>query len=322
MKILNERIEKTIVGLATAPFTQNLAIIRISGKNTYNIIEKIFKKNGKEELLNFFDKKNKVIYGSIISDSKVIDKVIITCFFSPNSFNGEDIVEITCHGNILIVNKIINLIIKKGGVVAEKGEFTKRAVINGKINISQANSINEIIKSSNQKEIDLALHNLNFKKKDSEIDKIEKELVIIIGNIEVNIDYPEYKNFSGIENGELENKLKNFEKVLKDLKNEGIKINESKKGIKVVILGKPNVGKSTFMNNFIKEEKSIVSPIAGTTRDIIENDILIDGIPFTFLDTAGIHDSNDEIEKIGINKALFSIKDSDIIIFILDKSSF
>jgi len=306
----------TIVSLVTAPISQNIAIIRISGPKTYKIINKIFNK----KINNDNNVKNQIIFGKILDNKrKIVDEVLLFCFYKPHSFTGEDLIEVSCHGNLFIVNKIIKLIIENGAELAERGEFTKKAFFNKKINIIQSNAINDLIHSPSDLGTKIALHNLNKNSK-NELEIIEEKMLEIIANIKVNIDYPEY---DGVEYLTKENAYKEIliiKKKLEKLKKSGKIANIYQEGLKIAIIGKPNVGKSTLFNTLLKREKSIVTEIEGTTRDIIEVNHNFNGIPLILLDTAGIHEANNKIEKIGIKKSLEALDNSEVIFFLVDNS--
>jgi tRNA modification GTPase len=308
-------LSRTIVSLVTLPVTQNIAIIRVSGPKTYEIIQKVFSRKIKKEA----PEPTRVIYGKIMDGKEVVDEVIVICFYKPKSFTGEDLVEINCHGNIIIVNRIIQLLLEKGIDMAEKGEFTKQAFFNGKINLVQASAINDLIKSPSYIGNKIALHNLNPKSK-SDFKWISDRLIGIIANIKVSIDYPEYDGVEYTTGKKVREEIVEIIKKLAKIKEKSEKVAVYREGLKIAVIGKPNVGKSTLLNNLLGEEKSIVSSISGTTRDVVEFKYNILGIPLILLDTAGIRETKNSLEKKGIEKTLISIKEADMIFFVVDNS--
>lgn len=310
--------KKTITSLVTAPIIQNIALIRISGSQTYQIIKQIFDRSIPTPPLP----KSQLIFGKVINSQKeIIDEVLLLCFYQPHSFTGEDVVEISCHGNLFIVNQILQLILEKGAELAEPGEFTKQAFFNGKLNLIQANAINDLIRAPSLVGAKLALHNLS-KESQKELDYIENELLEIIATIKVNIDYPEYDGVEYLTGKRVLTRLNNLGKKLKTIQKTGQKAQVYQEGLKVAIVGKPNVGKSTLLNAILQEEKAIVSPIAGTTRDIVEARYNLNGVPLTLLDTAGIHETQDLVEKIGVARSYQVLEKAEIIFFLVDNSRF
>ncbi|MDR0752910.1 MAG: tRNA uridine-5-carboxymethylaminomethyl(34) synthesis GTPase MnmE [Mycoplasmataceae bacterium] len=312
-----ENFNETIVALATGMINCAIHIIRVSGEKTYEILNKVCKKQIKKkgytfELNDIVEKNN----------SKVtkIDNVILVKYIAPHSFTGEDLIEINCHGGIFLANKIINLLIKNGCKLAKPGQFSKQAFLNKKINLNQANAINNLIKANNDFSLSLANNGLSLQTV-KKLENIEEDFFKILGQVEINIDYPEYDDIPNLSNIQII-------KLLKEIKDKLIQIDnissiglKYSNGINVCILGKPNVGKSSLLNALTSEEKAIVSNICGTTRDIIETKINIDGITLNIFDTAGIRRKNiNKIEKIGIEKTLDLIKKVDVILLVFDGS--
>ena len=306
----------TIAAISTAPAAGGIGIVRISGKNCFKILKKIFVPKNKQDIEKI--KGNTIKYGHIVSDGKVIDEVLVSFFKAPKSYTTEDMCEINSHGGTLIVKKILEICLKNGAVLAEPGEFTKRAFLNGRIDLAQAESVIDIINAKSNKEMESSIKQLEgFLSK--EISEIKKKIIDLMVDIEVSIDYPEYDT--------PEVTYSKAINVLENIKEELIKLSNSfesgkiiKDGISMAIIGRPNAGKSSLLNKLLKEERAIVTDIEGTTRDTIEEQIIIEGIPFKIIDTAGIRKSTDKIEQIGIEKSKKAAKTSDVILAIFDVS--
>lgn len=303
----------TIVALASAPLVSAIAIIRVSGARALEIVSKCFSKD-----LTTITKRT-IEYGYIKDENKKVDEVLLNVYPGTRSYTGEDLVEIQCHGSMIIVRQIISLLIKHGARQAERGEFTSRAFYNGKIDLVQAESVNDIIHAQSEEAKDLALLSLEGKTSEK-LNPIKTLIADLLALIEVNIDYPEYEDIEIATNQKVIEDVKNMQEIIDGLIKEGKQGKKIKDGIKVAIVGKPNVGKSSLLNALIKEEKAIVTDIAGTTRDIVEGEVLLQGIPIYFLDTAGIHESNDKVESIGILKANTVIDEADLILLVIDSS--
>ena len=301
-----------IVALATPMMESALSIIRVSGDNCLDLLKNIF--SNKCEYEGY-----RVYYGNIVDGDEVIDQVLISTYRAPKSFTGEDSFEINCHGGMFIVKRIIALCLKQGARLADRGEFSKRAFLNNKMDLVQAESINDMIRASSELESKLAINSLmgNTSKL---VENIEKDFLDLLSNIEVNIDYPEY------DEAEVVTKEYAIEKINKLKENIGVLIKDSKvgktikDGINIAILGKPNVGKSSILNALLEEEKAIVTDIEGTTRDVVEGQILLEGLKINLLDTAGVRNTDNKVEKIGIEKSLELANKADIVIVVLDSS--
>ena len=305
--------DDTICAIATGSIMSAIAVIRISGKNAINITNTIFSKDLRKS------KSHTISFGNIINNKEIIDEVLISVFKNKKSFTGEESVEISCHGSIYIQNKIMQLLIDNGCRTATGGEFTMRAFKNGKMDLSQAESVADLIASNNEIAHKTAIKQLRGGFSNN-LDFLRNKLIEFASLIELELDFSE-------EDVEFANR-KDFEELLHLIKNELAKLIDSfklgnaiKNGIPVAILGAPNVGKSTLLNCLLNEEKAIVSDLAGTTRDAIEDELNIKGINFRFIDTAGIRDTKDIIENLGIRKTMEKAENSHIVLFVIDPNS-
>jgi tRNA modification GTPase len=309
--------EDTITALATKAGESAVNIIKISGKNSIEIAQKIFKSKSQKKLKEL--KTYSMIYGNIYDDKdEIIDEVLISIMKAPHSYTREDVVEINCHGGIAAVNKILDLVIKYGARLAEPGEFTKRAFINGRIDLTQVEAIADIIYAKTETSLKIAANNLKGILS-QEIKNIRKNLLELIVDIEASIDFTE-EDIEIISYDEMLKRVKFISNKLRELIKNEEKGEIIKNGIKVSIIGKPNVGKSSLLNLIIKKDKAIVTPIPGTTRDAVEEILYLNGIPVIMTDTAGIRESKNIIEKIGVNKSMSEIERSDILIVVIDNS--
>ena len=300
-----------IVSLITPPLKGAIALIRLSGDNTLEIANAIFSKKIEESY--------KVYHGYIIDkeNDEKIDEVLLSYFQGPKSFTGEDVIEISCHGSMIIANQIIELCIKKGARIAERGEFSSRAFYNGKIDLIQAEAINSLINAETLQAKKLQMFSLEGKTSKL-IYPIKENLADILSLIEVNIDYPEYEDVEQITDEKIINDVDLIINQINRLIQDGEKSKLINEGIKVALIGRPNVGKSSLLNALLKQDKAIVTNIPGTTRDIVEGKVNLNGIILNLLDTAGIRDSFDEIEKIGIEKSKSLLIEADLIILVLE----
>ena len=314
-----EKME-TIAAISTAIGNGGIGIIRMSGKESFKILEKIFK-NSKGEKLDLNKIKGYTIqYGTIV-DSKTnekIDEVLVSFFKNPKSYTREDMCEINSHGGMIIEKQILEQCLKNGAILAEPGEFTKRAFLNGRIDLSQAESIMDLINSKTEKESKASINQLQGDLS-NKIKEIRHDLLDIMADIEASIDYPEY-DIEEVTNSKALGVLNNTKDKLESLKDTFRSGKILKEGIKTAIIGRPNAGKSSLLNKILKEERAIVSEIEGTTRDTIEEFITIKGIPLKIIDTAGIRKTSDKIEEIGVKKALDIAKDAELVLVILDNS--
>lgn len=303
----------TIVGISTALGIGAISIIRISGKDSIDIVNKIFSKD-----LSKFDS-HTINYGFISDKNTVIDEVLVSIMRAPKTFTKEDVIEINCHGGITTTNKILELLLQNGARLAEPGEFTKRAFLNGRIDLIEAESIMDLINSKTESARKLAINGIKGNISDM-IETLRKRISNILSNIEANIDYPEYEDILEITKDMISKETKELELEIKKIIKESENGKLIKEGINTVILGKPNVGKSSLLNRLINEDKAIVTDIAGTTRDMVEGTISINSIILNITDTAGIRETTDIIEKIGVDKSLNLIEDSDLIILLLNNN--
>lgn len=309
-------LNDTIAAISTAIGEAGIAIVRMSGDDSINIIDKIFVSASKVKMAEAENRK--FLYGHICDGDKKIDEVLVVKMKGPHSYTAEDIVEIHCHGGVVSVKRILNLILSKGARLAEKGEFTKRGFLNGRIDLTQAEAVIDLIKAKTDISFDLGLNQLGGALSEV-LNKLKDELVSMQALIVANIDFPDEDIEDAAYNDLLDrsNKiLDKMDKLLKNSKNSRL----LRDGINTVILGKPNVGKSSLLNGLLKYDRAIVTDIAGTTRDVIEDYINLDGVLLKISDTAGIRETEDEVEKIGVNIAREKLKDADLVIAIFDIS--
>lgn len=303
----------TIAAISTAQGVGAISIVRISGDEALEIVNKIFD----QDIFKY--KSNTINYGHIIEDDKIIDEVLVSVFLAPKTYTKEDIVEINSHGGISVTNKILELLLEKGARLAEPGEFTKRAFLNGRIDLVEAESVMDLIDAKTESARKMAISGISGRLS-KKINNLRDKALDLISNIEVNIDYPEYED---IEVMTVED-IKKFSKLLNNEIDNLIKDSESgkliKEGINTVILGRPNVGKSSLLNKLLEEEKAIVTDIPGTTRDVVEGSIRVNGILVNFLDTAGIRKTTNTVEKIGVEKSLSLLDKADLVLLVLNNN--
>ena len=304
-------MEDTICAISTS-LGGAISIVRVSGKNAIKIVNKFFSTKNLETA-----KSHTIHYGYIVNGTQKIDEVLVSVFKAPKTYTCEDIVEINCHGGISTTNKVLELLLTNGCRLAEGGEFTKRAFLNGRIDLIQAEAVSDLLSSTSDQARSLSLNqvkgDLSLK-----IKNIRNTILDLLANIAVNIDYPEYEDAEEVTIEILQSKIPNIINQLNNLLNTASSGQIIKNGINVSIVGRPNVGKSSLLNKLLQEDKAIVTDIAGTTRDIVEGSISLNGIRFNFTDTAGIRDTKDKVEKIGVNKSKQYLKSSDYIICVLN----
>lgn len=304
---------ETIVALATPPFKSAIAMIRLSGDDCFDVVSKCFSKDIRQ--IN----KRTLLHGKILNNEKTIDDVMLAIYKGPNSFTGEDSVEIMCHGSMLIANEIIAILINNGARMATNGEFSSRAFLHNKIDLIQAESINDVINATTHEAKDLSLMSLKGDVS-KDILKLKSSIADLLSLIEVNIDFPEYEDIEVANKDNVIELVDKLSPTIRTMIADSNKAKIIKDGVSVAIVGKPNVGKSSLLNAFLGEEKAIVTNIAGTTRDIVEGEINLSGLPIHLLDTAGIRQSSDVVENIGVNKAKDSINKADLVIVVLESN--
>lgn len=312
-------MEETIAAISTAPGTAGIGIIRMSGKDVFSVLKKIFKPIKEEEIEEI--KGYTMKYGKIFNPetNEIVDEVLVSYFKEPKSYTQENMCEINSHGGTIVVRKILELCLKNGAQMAEPGEFTKRAFLNGRIDLAKAEAVINLINAKSEKETKASINQLEGNLS-LEIKKIKKMILSLLADIEASIDYPEYDEAEEVSNNKALTKLDEIQKELEKLNKSFETGKIIKDGIKVAIIGKPNSGKSSLLNAILKEDRAIVTDIEGTTRDTIEEFVTIDGIPFKFVDTAGIRKADNKVEEIGIEKSKKVAKESDLIIAMFDNS--
>lgn len=304
----------TIVAISTTIGVGAISIVRLSGKDAISIVNKCFKGKNLEDVAT-----HTINYGHIYDEKELIDEVLVSIMKSPRSFTTEDVVEINCHGGIISTNRILQTMLNNGARLAEPGEFTKRAFLNGRIDLVKSEAVMDLIESKSDEARKIALAQLNGKTS-TLIAKFRNELKQLLSSIEVNIDYPEYYDIEVITLEKIKEKVREMKKELENLVKESENTITIRNGIKTVIVGKPNVGKSSILNKLLEQDKAIVTDIAGTTRDIVEGQIYLEGVLLNIIDTAGIRTTDDIVEKIGVEKSLSMIKDADLVIVVLNNN--
>ncbi len=309
--------DDTIVGVATTVNNGAVSIIRLSGIDAISFVNNIFKGKDLTKVQS-----HTINYGHIINkeNNETIDEVLVSVFLSPKSYTTEDVVEINCHGGIFVTNQVLEQVILQGARLAEPGEFTKRAYLNGRIDLTKAEAVMDVIASDSVNSLKMANSGLRGDIKEL-IDKLKEEVLNIIAIINVNIDYPEYDDVEQLTNEKILPKIKNIESEIKEILEKSKSATFVKKGINTVIVGKPNVGKSSLLNLLLNENKAIVTNIPGTTRDIVEGQVNMSGLVLNLIDTAGIRETNDIIEKIGVEKSINKLDEADLILFVFDGSN-
>ena len=304
----------TIAAISTALGVGAISIIRVSGEDAIEIVSKIWKGKNLQE-----QPSHTIHYGHIVDGEEVIDEVLLSLMKGPKTFTTEDIIEINSHGGIATTNRVLELLLINGCRLAEPGEFTKRAFLNGRIDLIEAEGVMDLISAKTEKSRTLALSQVSGNVSNL-IKDLRQKIVNVIANIEVNIDYPEYEDIAVVTTEQLKDCVTDIDNEIKNILSKSETSTLIKEGIKVVIVGKPNVGKSSILNRLLEEEKAIVTDIAGTTRDIVEGDISIDGILLHVIDTAGIRETDDIVEKLGVNKSINLIDEAELVLFVLNNN--
>lgn len=301
-----------IVAISTAMGVGAISIIRLSGKDVIPITNSIFKGKNLEKVDS-----HTINYGYIINNNEIIDEVLVTIMKSPKTYTTEDVVEINCHGGIATTNKILEIILTKDIRLAEPGEFTKRAFLNGRIDLTKSEAVMDLLESKTETSRKLAISQLQGNTYNM-IENFRNDLKDLISSVEVNIDYPEYYDIEVVTIEKIKEKVKQMKEKLDKIIKESRNTKILKSGIDTLIVGRPNVGKSSILNKFLDEEKAIVTDIAGTTRDIVEGQVILNNISLNIIDTAGIRTTEDKVEKIGVEKSLSLIERADLVIVVLN----
>ena len=304
----------TIAAISTTTGVGAISIIRVSGDESIKIVNKIFKEKDLEKV-----KSHTIHYGHIVYKDEIQDEVLVTIMKAPKTFTTEDVVEINCHGSIVVTKKILEILLTLGCRLADPGEFTKRAFLNGRIDLIEAEGVMDLINSKSESEKKLALNQIGGKVSNL-IKDLRQKILEVLAQIEVKIDYPEYEDIEDITYNDLSNNIEDVENEIKRIIKESENGRIIKEGIKTAIIGRPNVGKSSILNNLLEEEKAIVTDIEGTTRDTVEGSIVINGVILDLIDTAGIRKTEDKVESIGVNKSIQTIEKADLILFVLNNN--
>ena len=304
-----------IASISTALGVGAISIVRVSGEGSIEVVDSIY--NGKNKLVDVDS--HTINYGHIVENGEIIDEVLVSVMKGPKTFTTEDVVEINCHGGIATTNKVLELLLLNGARLAEPGEFTKRAFLNGRIDLVEAESVMDVINAKVDSSRKLSINQL-----DGKVSKVirdfRQELLELIANIEVNIDYPEYEDIEVMTIESIKSNMNNIETKLNKIVEESESGKIIRDGIKTVIVGRPNVGKSSILNKLLEYDKAIVTDVAGTTRDIVEGEINLDGILLKLVDTAGIRETSDIVEKIGVDRSFKELEEADLIIMVLNNN--
>lgn len=307
-------LKDTIAAIATGQIESAISIIRMSGSDAISIVNEIFSKDLTQA------KGYTIHHGSILEGKEIVDDVLVSVFRAPKSYTGEDLVEINCHGGVFVTRKVLSLLLGHGARLARRGEFSERAYLNGKMDLSQAEGVNDLIKAQDQVNAKSAVHSLRGSVKQL-LDPLTEELIQILAQIEVNIDYPEYDDVAVLTSEEILPRMEQWLKQIDVIITKAQQATLIRQGIDTVIVGKPNVGKSSLLNALLEEDKAIVTSVAGTTRDLVEGSVRVGDITLNLIDTAGIHTSTDEIEQMGIERSLKALEKAQLVLLVLDSES-
>ncbi|MFD2389976.1 tRNA uridine-5-carboxymethylaminomethyl(34) synthesis GTPase MnmE [Enterococcus gallinarum] len=308
----------TIAAISTPPGEGAISIVRLSGEQAISIADAVFQ-SGKKKLIDVSS--HTIHYGHIFDPEKyqMMDEVMVSIMRKPKTFTREDVVEINCHGGIVVVNQILQLVLRQGARLAEPGEFTKRAFLNGRVDLSQAEAVMDLIRAKTDKAMNLAINQLDGNLSRL-IRQLRQEILETLAQVEVNIDYPEYDDVEELTTRLLLEKANQVQKQIQALLQTAQQGKILREGLSTAIIGRPNVGKSSLLNHLLREEKAIVTDIAGTTRDIIEEYVNVRGVPLKLVDTAGIRETEDIVEKIGVERSRKALSEADLILLVLNQS--
>lgn len=304
----------TIAAIATPLGEGAIGIVRLSGTDAITIANKVFKGRDLSQVNS-----HTINYGHIVENEQVVDEVMLSLMRAPRTFTREDVVEINTHGGLAVTNEILQLLIRHGARLAEPGEFTKRAFLNGRIDLTQAEAIMDLIRAKTDKAMSIAVKQLDGSLSDL-INKTRQEILNTLAQVEVNIDYPEYDDVEEMTTALLREKTNAFEALLTNLLKTAKRGKILREGLSTAIIGRPNVGKSSLLNTLLREDKAIVTDIEGTTRDVIEEYVNINGVPLKLIDTAGIRETDDIVEQIGVERSRKALKEADLVLLVLNSS--